>query len=37
MSQRYGMEIRAATAAEAPGLATLLAEAGLVVEPRALA
>lgn len=37
MSLRYGMEIRAATAAEAPGLATLLAEAGLKVEPRALA
>lgn len=36
MSQRYGMEIRAATAAEAPGLVTLLAEAGLMVEPRAL-
>ena len=37
MNLRYGMEIRAATPAEAPGLATLLAEAGLVVEPRALA
>jgi aminoglycoside 6'-N-acetyltransferase I len=37
MNLRYGMEIRAATPTEAPGLATLLAEAGLVVEPRALA
>lgn len=37
MNLRYGMEIRAATPAEAPGLATLLAEAGLAVEPRELA
>lgn len=37
MNLRYGMEIRAATPAEAPGLATLLAEAGLILEPRALA
>lgn len=37
MNLRYGMEIRAATAAEAPGLATLLAEAGLRVEARDLA
>jgi GNAT superfamily N-acetyltransferase len=37
MNLRYGMEIRAATPAEAPGLATLLAEAGLTIEPRALA
>lgn len=37
MNLRYGMEIRAATPAEAPGLATLLAEAGLTVEPRELA
>lgn len=37
MNLRHGMEIRAATAAEAPGLATLLAEAGLAVEPRDLA
>lgn len=37
MNLRYGMEIRAATPTEAPGLATLLAEAGLHVEPRVLA
>ncbi len=37
MTLRYGMEIRAATAAEAPGLATLLAEAGLPVEAGTLA
>lgn len=37
MNLRYGMEIRAATATEAPGLATLLAEAGLSVAPRELA
>lgn len=37
MSLRHGLEIRAATAAEAPGLATLLAEAGLAIPPRALA
>lgn len=37
MSSRFGMEIRAATPIEAPGLATLLAEAGHVVEPRDLA
>lgn len=36
MTMRHGMEIRAATAAEAPGLAILLAEAGLVVDPREL-
>ena len=28
MASRYALEIRAATAFEAPGLATLLAEAG---------
>lgn len=37
MTLRHGLEIRAATAAEAPGLATLLAEAGLVIDARALA
>jgi aminoglycoside 6'-N-acetyltransferase I len=37
MNLRYGMEIRAATPAEAPGLVTLLAEAGLRAEPRELA
>jgi len=37
VTQRYGMEIRAATAADAPGLATLLAEAGYPVEAQELA
>lgn len=37
MSLRHGLEIRAATAAEAPGLAILLAEAGLALDARALA
>lgn len=37
MTQRYGMEIRAATAADAPGLAVLLAEAGHVVDAQDLA
>lgn len=37
MNMRHGLEIRAATAAEAPGLATLLAQAGLVLDPRDLA
>ncbi|UPY39258.1 GNAT family N-acetyltransferase [Sediminicoccus sp. KRV36] len=37
MSLRHGLEIRAATAAEAPGLAILLAEAGLLIEARDLA
>lgn len=37
MTLRYGLEIRAATPAEAPGLATLLAEAGYVIEARDLA
>ncbi len=34
---RFGLEIRAATAAEAPGLATLLATAGHAVDPCDLA
>ncbi len=37
MTQRYGMEIRAATSAEAPGLAVLLAEAGHPVDAQDLA
>ncbi len=37
MTLRHGLEIRAATAAEAPGLATLLTEAGHVIDARALA
>lgn len=37
MTLRHGLEIRAATAAEAPGLAILLAEAGHVIDARALA
>lgn len=37
MTQRYGMEIRAAAPADAPGLAVLLAEAGLVVDEQELA
>ncbi len=37
MAYRYGMEIRAATAAEAPGLATLLAAAGYAIEAREIA
>lgn len=37
MSARYGLEIRAAAAADAPGLSTLLAEAGQAIEPRELA
>ena len=37
MATRYGLEIRAATAIEAPGLAQLLAETGHVIEPAALA
>ena len=36
MTLRRGLEIRAATAAEAPGLATLLAEAGHVIDARDL-
>ena len=34
---RFGLEIRAATAAEAPGIATLLAMAGHPADPRDLA
>jgi len=37
MTLRYGMEIRAATAAEAPGLAAFLTAAGHVIDPRVLA
>ena len=37
MTLRYGLDIRAATAVEAPGLAILLAEAGYVIDARALA
>jgi GNAT superfamily N-acetyltransferase len=37
LTSRYGLEIRAATPIDAPGLATLLAEAGHPVEVRALA
>jgi aminoglycoside 6'-N-acetyltransferase I len=37
VSTRYGLEIRAATSAEAPGLAELLSMAGLVIAPRVLA
>ena len=34
---RYGLDIRAVTSAEAPGLAILLAEAGCVIDARDLA
>lgn len=37
MTLRHGLEIRAASAAEAPGLAILLAEAGLMLEARDIA
>lgn len=38
MGQRYGLEIRAATAADTPGLAALMAELGVAVpDPSALA
>ena len=37
MTLRYGLDIRAVTANEAPGLAILLAEAGHVIDPRDLA
>lgn len=37
MKSRYGLEIRAATAAEAPGLAELLGSAGMAVSARDLA
>ncbi|MFC7473421.1 GNAT family N-acetyltransferase [Dankookia sp. GCM10030260] len=37
MTSRHGLEIRAAAAAEAPGLAVLLGAAGHVIDPRELA
>ncbi len=37
MASRYALEIRAATAFEAPGLATLLAEAGHTIDAAAIA
>ena len=37
MAGRYGLEIRGATAADAPGLAELMSVAGLRVAPRLLA
>ncbi|MDQ1080619.1 aminoglycoside 6'-N-acetyltransferase I [Pseudoroseomonas cervicalis] len=37
VTSRYGLEIRAATATEAPGLAELLATAGYTIEARDLA
>jgi aminoglycoside 6'-N-acetyltransferase I len=37
VTTRYGLEIRAATSAEAPGLAELLGLAGYPIEPRVLA
>jgi aminoglycoside 6'-N-acetyltransferase I len=37
LKSRHGLEIRAATSADAPGLAELLGAAGHVIEPRALA
>lgn len=37
MKSRFGLEIRAATSAEAPGLAELFASAGLAIEPGVLA
>ena len=37
MKTRYGLEIRAATGADAPGLSELLGSAGYAVDPRALA
>lgn len=37
MASRYGLEIRAASAADAPGLAVLLAEMGLAMPAEALA
>ena len=37
MKNRYGMEIRAATGAEAPGVSELLASAGHDIPPRVLA
>ncbi|GJD92561.1 hypothetical protein BHAOGJBA_6116 [Methylobacterium hispanicum] len=37
MSNRYGLEIRSASAADAPGLAELLGACGIAIPPRALA
>ena len=37
MTSRYALEIRAATSFEAPGIATLLAEAGHTIDPTAIA
>jgi aminoglycoside 6'-N-acetyltransferase I len=37
MSSRYGMEVRAANAGDAPGLVELLATAGLVLDAQAIA
>jgi aminoglycoside 6'-N-acetyltransferase I len=37
VTSRHGLEIRAAAAAEAPGLAVLLAASGQAIEPRELA
>jgi hypothetical protein len=37
VTSRYGLEIRAATATEAPGLADLLATAGFAIDARDLA
>ncbi|MDB5371886.1 MAG: GCN5-related N-acetyltransferase [Belnapia sp.] len=37
MASRYGLEIRAATKPDAPGLAEVLAEAGCAIAPAALA
>jgi len=37
LKTRYGLEIRAATAADAPGIAELLSAAGHAIAPRALA
>ena len=36
LKSRYGLEIRAATAADVPGLAELLGRAGLAIAPRTL-
>ena len=36
MKSRYGLEIRAATAADAPGLAGLLGQAGIAIAPSTL-
>ena len=37
LTTRHGLEVRAATGADAPGLSDLLATAGRLVDPRALA